>query len=186
MKRLFVAVNLAAEVNARIASRVLAPGTAAVDGVAWVKAENLHVTVKFLGATDPALVPAIEEALRGSAAALPFELVARGTGAFPSRARPRVLWVGIDDPVGALARLAADVENRLAALGFARETRRYSPHLTVARVKSARPPALDAFDACRTTDFGSSLTRELVLYESQTLPTGARYVPLRVIRAPGL
>jgi 2'-5' RNA ligase len=145
-----------------------------------VPAANLHVTVKFLGPVKASAVEAIRDRLaRDLAARPPFELEARGLGAFPSPARARILWAGLAPSPG-LAALADAVEGGMEALGFAREERAFHPHLTIARVKQGESgPAVAAALAERADlVFGSGRVVEAVLYESRTLPSGSEYVAL--------
>ena len=139
------------------------------------------MTLKFLGWANPEIVDPIRDRLReGLAGRKDFSIAARGLGAFPEERHPRVLWVGLDDSEGGLATLARDVEGWMETLGFARESRAFHPHLTIGRVKE--PPAPEAVEArfapVRHQDFGTSLVREVVPYESQVLPGGSEYVPL--------
>lgn len=98
----------------------------------WTDAEGWHVTLAFLGATDPGAVAGLSAALDAVAAAHePFELEAGGLGAFPSRGRARVLWYGIADPDGRLHRLARSVR---AAVGLP-DDERFRGHLTLARAR---------------------------------------------------
>jgi 2'-5' RNA ligase len=103
-------------------------------------AERIHLTLKFLGEVDPARVPALSEALPGIARAAggPIDAEAGGPGGWlllPSPRDARVLAVRLSDPAGRLPSLAASVEGRTAALGFARERRPFLPHATVARLR---------------------------------------------------
>jgi len=182
MIRLFVAVNLAVEVYARIGAD---PIRASLRNIEWVRPETFHVTVKFIGAVDDGLVPAIVECLRASAASLPFELAARGIGTFPATTRKAgVVWVGIGDPSGKLVALAADVDRHLAPLGVAPERRPYSPHLTIGRAPRGGR-VLELPDNSRATDFGSNEVREIVLYRTETLQGGVHYTRIATIGADG-
>lgn len=176
--RLFVAVNLQIACARRLADTVtkLRAQTKAKAKVSWVPAANLHVSLKFLGWARPEVVPAIRGALQAAAVGRRgFEIVTRGFGGFPDLQAPRVLWAGIADPSGGLAALAQAVEKKMTALGFAAETRPFSPHVTIGRVKEGWTPELSALlspDAA----FGTSLIREVVLYESETKSTGSEYI----------
>ena len=132
--RLFIAVNLpVAERHA--AFEAAAPLRAARLPVRWVREEGIHVTLRFLGEVDEQRVAALEEALAGAVRqARPFGLTVGGVGAFPSMARPRVLWVGLERHP-ALELLANDVEHALMSLGFEPELRPFHPHVTLGRVE---------------------------------------------------
>ncbi len=103
--------------------------------VKWVAAENIHLTLKFLGDTPRARLPEIEAALQAACAShAAFEVSIEGRGCFPSFRRPRVVWVAMREKGGTLARLQADVEKHIAPLGWPTEERSFSPHLTLGRV----------------------------------------------------
>jgi 2'-5' RNA ligase len=144
-----------------------------------VPPENWHLTLKFLGPTEEALLPQIASLLRPCAARRPPCLVElRGMGAFPHAGRPSVIWVGISG-AEILVELAAELDAALAELGFAPERRPFAPHLTLLRVKSRPPEAL--FDLLRRhtqTHFGAQRIEEVALFESLPVKWGARYHPL--------
>ena len=103
--------------------------------VRWVKAENLHLTLQFLGDVQDADLYAICQAVkRGASEHEPFQVTCRGLGAFPKPERPQTIWLGIDDPDNALAQFQKSVELELFELGFPKELRPYKPHLTLGRV----------------------------------------------------
>lgn len=143
--------------------------------------ENFHVTVKFLGRIDEARVPdvidALHTAVRGHP---PFEIDVTGLGAFPSATRARVLWAGVAAGGDPLAALAASVDGALAGLGFPREERAFSAHVTLGRVREPRraPALADALGAASARPFGRIAVREAVLMRSDLSPRGARYTPL--------
>jgi len=108
-----------------------------------ISPEKLHITLKFLGNVaedDLSRVEHALEQLRGRHE--PFEVETLGFGAFPSERKARILWAGIESGAGPLRALAADVENLLETVGFEREARPYTPHLTLGRAR-ARPAKLD-------------------------------------------
>jgi 2'-5' RNA ligase len=149
--------------------------------VAWVAPANLHVTLKFLGQVDEGRVGALVEALgRAAAESAPFALALAGLGAFPSVTRPRVLWAGATDGAPALASLAARVDGALADLGVERETRAFTAHVTLGRVRApGRNPALAAaLAAAAATPFGRVAVERIALMRSDLGPKGARHTPL--------
>lgn len=112
----------------------------AVAGARWVPAENLHVTIAFLGESDRAAD--VADALTQIAAGLPApDVTLGGAGAFPSQRRARVLWLGLADD-GTLGRAAALVADALRPLGFRPEDRAFTAHLTIARLKTPAPVEL--------------------------------------------
>lgn len=132
--RLFVALNLDPAVREAIAAAV-APLREAAPGLAWVAADRLHLTLKFLGERADEAVPELRGTLEDLARRhRPFGLDLKGVGAFPNFRRARVVWLGVDaEP--RLELLQHDVEERLAAIGYELEGRPFRPHLTLARVR---------------------------------------------------
>ena len=104
--------------------------------VRWVQPDAIHLTLKFLGDTPVEKVDAVKAALARAAAEVePFSVTAAGVGCFPNTRQPRVVWVGLQEPSGALSRLQRAVEAQVAPLGFPTERRAFSPHLTLGRVQ---------------------------------------------------
>jgi 2'-5' RNA ligase len=131
--RCFVAVDVAPEVRSAIVRARAALRAAARHGdVRWNAPAAFHVTLKFLGAVADERVPAISAAVgRAIAGAEPLALAAAGLGAFPSRARARVLWAGVAVGGESVAALASAIDAALAPLGFPVETRPFHAHLTI-------------------------------------------------------
>ena len=149
--------------------------------VAWVTPANFHLTLKFLGRVETSRLPAVTAALAEAVAACPpFDLGLRDLGAFPSRTRPRVLWVGIDEGAEAAGRLASRVDEALAGLGFERETRPFSAHITLGRVREPRRNARLAA-ALSGGAYGRQRTGHLSLMRSDLSPRGVRYTELAAV-----
>ena len=177
--RLFVAIEIPQEIRNALAIfvdelRGIAPQAK------WVRAENLHITLKFLGHTDEARLPAIEGALQEVRNFSAIWLRFRGLGFFPNERRPRVFWAGIEasDDLKAVAR---DIDQATHRAGFPLEERPFTPHLTLARFD---PPGMQARLASAIAqkaqcDFGSTTARQFHLIQSNLKPTGAEYVTLR-------
>jgi 2'-5' RNA ligase len=149
--------------------------------VRWVRPENVHLTLKFLGEIRGDQVVPVGRALDTLAAGTtPFELAVEGLGAYPPRGPARVVWVGVVDSCGALAKAHAECERLLAALGFPPEHRAFSPHLTLARVKdpSTGRQARQAVDSHPAVRLGIQSVEALTLYQSTLTPQGPRYQPL--------
>jgi 2'-5' RNA ligase len=176
--RLFIALELGAAARAQ-AARIAAALREQTGDVRWVRAESLHVTLRFLGSTDPArveqLVREVAVATRGIA---PFSVSLGGIELIPSPRRPRVISLGLV-PAEPLAALAAGVERGAVAAGFAPEERAFRPHLTLGRTRDHRRFHLAA-------DVTGSVTAEreawdvveTVLFRSDLAPSGARHTPL--------
>lgn len=149
--------------------------------VGWVAPDNLHLTLKFLGGVEPGRLPHTEAALsRVAGDARTFDVAVTGLGAFPTPSRPRVVWAGVGEGLAPLAELAARVEDALAPLGFAREPRGYSAHVTLGRVRTPRRDAAlaVAIEAAADRAFGEVRVDRISLMRSDLSPKGARYTSL--------
>jgi len=131
MPRLFIAIDPPPAIKARLAA--LGGG---VPGARWVAAGQIHLTLRFIGAVERDVFADIAEGLDAVRAA-PFTLAIDGIGHFPPRGAPKLLWAGVADPAGALARLHDRIEARLRALGLEADGRKFAAHLTLARLKGA-------------------------------------------------
>jgi len=134
--RLFVAINFPEKVKKRIGLLIKELRKFPSDAK-WVDDTNLHLTVQFLGNVPEAQIPAVVEALNCSVAGInPFGLELGGVGVFQSIERPRVFWMGVSGETAVLSRLHRQVQEGFSRLGFEPERRRFSPHLTLARLRS--------------------------------------------------
>ncbi|MGH7906273.1 MAG: RNA 2',3'-cyclic phosphodiesterase, partial [Candidatus Binataceae bacterium] len=174
--RAFIAVRLEEEVEDAITAMIQEsrrPG----DGIGWVKSVNLHLTLRFLGdAVDAELLPPLIGLLRIiSADTAAFTVRVHGAGAFPNLDSPRVIWIGLES--ADLISLAARVEEASVKAGFAPERRRYSPHLTIGRIRepSRAADARRFVKHAADSDFGISTIHELALFRSLLSPQGAAY-----------
>ena len=161
------------------------------DGVTWVRPENLHITLRFLGALAEEEAEAIEREVRDAVLSLAsFSAAAARFGAFPRRRDPRVLWVGVDaEPEDAFTELAAAVDRALARCGRPPENRRFTPHITIGRIRDrgrGRRSRSTSFAwvkdvAAPQAEFQDAESRfgvdTVVLYESEVEAGGRRYVP---------
>jgi 2'-5' RNA ligase len=176
--RLFVALEIPTSVRENLAVllvslRAVSPQTR------WVRAENLHVTLKFIGEVPETKLAAIRIALAGVRSAQPVTLDFRRLGFFPDERHPRVFWTGIEASEN-LKTLAADIEKATEKLGIPREKRPFSLHLTLARFE---PPRLleklrTAIQENAERDFGSLRTNQFHLVESKLRASGAEYTTL--------
>jgi 2'-5' RNA ligase len=146
--------------------------------VRWVHEEGLHLTLKFYGEVAPERLEVIEETVRFAGAGVgPLALRLDALGAFPSAARPRVLWIGIDAPP-ALELLQDKLERGGEGIGFPPEGKPFQPHVTLGRVREGHripPPGLKDFsEAYGRVPFVGA---QLVLYESVLTTRGPRYEP---------
>lgn len=133
-KRLFVALPLPVPAKAELAALVHVCRRHA-SFVRWVRPEQLHVTLKFLGDVEEADERAAIGALEALGERASFQFNLAHVGAFPDRRRPRVIWTGIEAGSDDVASLAGEVDRLLARVGFEREARPFSPHVTIGRLK---------------------------------------------------
>jgi len=153
----------------------------------WVRTENLHLTVRFLGDTPPDLVPDVALAVLDAAAVVaPFRLELAGAGAFPDGRHPRTIWLGVDDGNDGLMRLNDALDGPLEGLGWPPDPRARRPHLTVARTDAARGEVSHAIaDALASAATGWRTGFEataLTLFRSHLGGGPPRYAP--VVEAP--
>jgi 2'-5' RNA ligase len=151
----------------------------------WVRPENLHLTLKFLGDVPIERIDTIADAIGKAACdAAPMSLSAKGIGVFPGIRRPRVLWVGIGGQFSQLGRLQAAVAGELADVGFPAEKRPYKGHLTIGRIKAAVDSRQLAAALTELSDFETASFRvdEVVLFRSQLKPDGPIYSRLRTVK----
>jgi RNA 2',3'-cyclic 3'-phosphodiesterase len=157
-------------------------------GVKWVRPQNIHLTLKFLGDTATADTDKIAEAMTLAARNCPIvSLTAKGVGVFPNARRPRVIWAGLNGQVEALVNLQQMLNAHLADLGFATDTRGFKSHLTLGRVKGkiASDRMIAAIDKLK--EFESELfeTHEVVLFKSELRPSGAVYTKVQRVAFQG-
>jgi RNA 2',3'-cyclic 3'-phosphodiesterase len=183
MIRLFVALEIPAAVRENLATLIdelrAADAASSKSNPRWVRPENLHVTLKFIGHVEADKLDAIHAALAEVRSGSAVELRFRGLGFFPNDRRPRVLWAGMDASAN-LVPLASEIDAGLEKLGIPRETREFAPHLTLARFD---PPGISEKlrGAARKNPprkFGELCAGEFDLIESKTRPTGAEYTRL--------
>src|SRR5579872_1165887 len=139
----------------------------------------MHVTLKFIGHAIADGATHKLEALRAALASVrvngPIEMRFRGLGFFPNARRPRVIWCGMEASEN-LAELAADIERALEPLGIPAEKRKFTPHLTLARLKDGGvPPLAKAADEMKLREFGSAHETKFHLFQSFLKPSGAEY-----------
>ncbi|HTT32375.1 MAG TPA: RNA 2',3'-cyclic phosphodiesterase [Methylomirabilota bacterium] len=184
--RLFVAMEIPSEVRQNLAS-LLESLRAISREPKWVRPENLHVTLKFLGEVTDANIEKVRSGLERIRSEQPVSLEFRGLGFFPSAKRPRVFWTGIEASLN-LKMLAGDIEAAMEKCGIPRETREFSPHLTLARFeRPALPEKLRSVIAENAhREFGALRTNQFHLIQSKLKPSGAEYTTVaRFAFAPG-
>jgi 2'-5' RNA ligase len=180
--RLFVAIEIPQDIRAAYAA-LLKEFHGIAPQAKWVRAENLHVTLKFLGETDAAKLGALQSALGTVRSEQPVTLEFRGLGFFPNEKRPRVFWAGMEASAN-LKSLAAEIDQKAHRLGFPLEERPFTPHLTLARFQppGIAPKLREAIRTHEARTFGSLATLDFHLIESKLKPTGAEYTTVQTVR----
>lgn len=180
--RAFIAVQLPEDVRDALGetARALAVGVPR-GAVRWVRPEQMHLTLAFLGDTPTAKLPAVQQAMDAVAGGLlPFTLHAGDIGCFPNRRRPRVIWVGLSGEEERLATLKRALDEALAPLGWPPEAKPFRAHLTLGRAKDEQ--------AARSIDWTAGVPRlpvpvaTLHLIESRLTPSGPIYTERVVSR----
>jgi 2'-5' RNA ligase len=188
--RLFIALDITDAIRARI-TRFIEGVTGFAPDARWAKPESLHVTLKFIGEQPDEALDNIKQAISLIRAATP-EINFRGYGFFPTPKSARVFWIGMESGPQ-LAALAATIDDKLSALGIPKETRAFSPHLTLARGpggsgsprrnKTDRPNRIfqhmqEKLSALPVPEFGTMSPHDFFLYQSQLSPKGSKYTKL--------
>jgi 2'-5' RNA ligase len=177
--RLFTAIDLPPEVTARLDALIakLRP----LARIGWSPAANLHITTKFVGQWPEERLAELRAALAAMGRRAPIPIRVSGLGFFPNRKSPRVFWAGVET-TSELTALARDTDLALAKLGVVQESRAYSPHLTLARIKQAAPALTlglwPEVERLGQPDFGSFVAERFYLYLSKPGSSGSVYTKL--------
>jgi 2'-5' RNA ligase len=175
--RLFTAIDLPPEIVERLDQLIakLRP----LARIGWSPVANLHITTKFIGQWPEERMPELEQALAGLGSRAPISIRVSGLGFFPNQKSPHVFWAGVN-ATAELPALAQQTAATLEKLGVAQESRAYSPHLTLARIK--QPSGLESFhlevERLGQPDFGSFVADRFYLYLSKPGRSGSVYTKL--------
>lgn len=175
--RSFIAILLAPEIQEKLGELRRRLRSADLQ-VKWVAPENIHLTMKFLGDVRTDRLEEIAAALQSVAAGCrPFEISVAGTGVFPDKRRPRIIWAGVREGEEELLRLARLIEDACVQAGCRKEERGFIAHLTVARVKEMRYPQefFAKAQKCEEQEFGRMAVRKISLMKSTLTPKGPIY-----------
>ena len=184
--RLFVSLPVPAKVRKAIAdiAREL-DAQMPSEAVRWTPMEQIHVTLKFLGKVDSSAVPELERALKASVDGIEaFELHLADLGAFPSRRNPRVIWMGLAGDLEVLLRLQTQVLQAVARWSEKEENRKFTPHLTIGRVREPQRQISAALEAASAPEFKPWRAEQVLLMRSQLSPHGATHTVVREFAFP--
>ena len=182
--RAFIALAISATAKSALKDVIQRLAVQAPSGVRWVDPASMHLTLKFLGNVEPGQVDRIIEAMaRPAAGASPFSIHLSGLGMFPNERRPRVLWAGVRGGLDALQQLREQIEETVSKLGFPRERRPFSPHLTLGRVREPVSSGLVRGISAAVTSTSLAptepwLVNSVHLMRSTLAPGGAKYSAL--------
>ncbi len=179
--RLFVAISIDESIK-RSLEGAIESLRAARAPVRWVKHDGLHLTLKFLGETSMKKLDELCLSMENiSKRVSPFEITVEGSGAFPHPARPRVVWVGVDEPSRSLPRLWKLVDEAVSSLGWEKEKRKFTPHVTLGRVKGNINLGRleETLTQLRDVHWGSQAVENFSVYRSYLGPGGAQYEVVR-------
>ncbi len=178
--RLFIAIEIPDDVKKLMAEAQAKLKGPAVDA-GWTRPEGIHLTLKFLGEVPelraPEIVTALSGAIKGTAG---FRIDIAGAGAFPNPKNARVVWVGVSGETDKLAKLQVVVEDAMIGLGFPREDRAFTPHLTLGRIKyiRSRNAWLKALEEIKDIKLPSFDVHAVSLMKSELKRSGAVYAEL--------
>lgn len=182
--RAFIAIGLLSPIQAKLEEVITGlKGQLGEVPIRWVSGASIHLTLKFLGDVSESNLEIIKKMLQAEASGHPpFEISVGGLGAFPTIARPRVIWVKVDAPQE-LFSLQRGIENETARLGYDREERAFSPHLTLGRVsRNASPRDIqrigEILGKISVGSLGMVKVEKVTLYRSDLRPGGAVYTSL--------
>ena len=180
--RSFVSIDLDDSQILSEVGRVIASFQALGGDLKPVERENIHITLKFLGNMEKARLDQIKTAL-DSVKFDAFPLEVRGAGAFPNLRRINVIWVGLGEGWSKVQLIYEQTESLISRLGFPRESRTFSPHVTIARVKSPRrqDEIAQLVTSLRDRDFGAFNVERVRLKQSILSPQGPRYSTLHEV-----
>lgn len=181
--RTFIAVEIPDELK-KDADRLIVKLKPFGPEVRWVRAANLHYTLRFLGDIEQNEISKLSEAVKSNIASIkPFPLRLSGLGCFPNAKRPRVVWLGADGDLEAFKQLAYQVESACRNTGFGKGDKPFSAHLTIGRIRN--PRGLESFiDRLQKVEYRSDEfeVKEVTVFKSDLSPRGPTYTPLAKLR----
>lgn len=183
MERLFLAIDFPLNIKGELFDFYKKYQDQDINGIKWVKKQNIHITLKFFGNTTleekKILISSVSEICNEF---LSFNMGIEKTGVFPNIKNPRIIWLGVRDTDGNILKIQELIENNLYCLGFSKEEKRYIPHLTIGRIDNKNNNIINFLKEfllanLKTSDF---IVKELVLFKSILDKKGTVYEPIQV------
>jgi 2'-5' RNA ligase len=185
--RTFIAVELPVEIKNKLKDFIDSlkkkiPG----NNIKWVSANNIHLTLKFLGDTDRKTINKIGNSFEQYSIKFPFpKLQISKTGTFPNENQPQVIWAGCSQP-DELVNIYTNINKICASFNFPVEKRLFSPHITLGRIRPN--PSLETIQLIQTSistnksiEFGSFSVNQIIIFQSDLKPSGPVYSPIRIL-----
>ena len=185
--RTFIAIELSEEIR-KVLAQVRSHLCYAGADVKWVKEENIHLTLKFLGEISEDRVSQISSILDDIGKwTKPFEITLKDIGVFPKTDHPRVIWAGLDKGIKESTELAVKIDKALSGIGFQEETRPFAAHLTIGRVRSQKnKEALqEKIVNYQFSAISLQSVNSVVLFKSTLTPKGPIYSKIHETRLTG-
>ncbi len=184
--RMFIAVDIDDEVLREKIARIIESLKGVGADIKPVEPENLHITLRFLGNTPLSMLDELEEAIKKSieeSGAQEHEIAIKGVGAFPVINRPRVIWLGVEG-AETLSSIATRLESKVRKLGFAPERKGFTPHITLARVRSSRniQSLVKWIQSMQDIEVGVFRVKSIRIKQSILRPSGPIYKTLREVK----
>jgi 2'-5' RNA ligase len=187
--RTFIALELDDSLRRKIADvRTQLERDRAARYVKWVAVDNIHITLKFLGDVESGKLPELQRAIATACEGTPpFTLTLVGVGTFPNTRRPNIVWVGAEGQIEIATKLAERIDDACAVLGYAREARPFTPHLTIGRVKrdastNDRKFIGEMITTATVGALGELRVDQVTVMKSELRPMGSVYTRLMEIR----
>ena len=179
--RSFLAFEIPEEIKPTVSSIYRGLRDSSLD-VRWVREENIHITVIFMGNVEEKYLDSIGKVVeRACSKYAPFKIRAKGAGVFSNLRNAKVLWIGVEGDIERLGYFKESIQKKLKPFGIKEESRRFSPHITVGRFrKGFNQPRLlkEVLDKFKDVSSSEAWLKELVLFKSELKPDGAVYTKL--------
>lgn len=178
--RCFIAIPLTTDTHQEL-SQIQSQLKETEADVGWVKTDNIHLTLKFLGEIEEQKIKTISKELKElTNKYTSFETCMGKLGTFPSISNPKVIWIGINKNEDKITNLQKGIEDVITPLGFEKETRPFHPHLTLGRVRGKKniQKLVDKLKSLPLPQFKPIMVDRIILFQSILKPTGAEYTAL--------